>query len=106
MWKLLLHFLFNNCSEMDFSKELPIFENTSMEYNKNMIKFVGTTSLRFNLIHCDQVQLSTALFPTKIYHLHHGFAWKNLSPQNKIRVSKSLDSLILIKTVFLALFHL
>jgi hypothetical protein len=69
-----------------------------MEYDKNMFKFICTISFLFNSAHCRQLQFSIAFSSTKTYHVNYAFAGKNLSPQNGITVSKSLDSLILMKT--------
>jgi hypothetical protein len=71
-----------------------------MEYDKNMFKFICTISLWFNSSHCCQLQFSKVFFSTKIYHANYAFAGKNLSPQKGITISKSLDSLILMKTTF------
>jgi hypothetical protein len=71
-----------------------------IEYDKNMFKFICTISLWFNSGHCLQLQFNTASSSTKIYHVNLGFVVKKLSPKKGITVSKSLDSLILMKTVF------
>jgi hypothetical protein len=71
-----------------------------MEYDKNIFKFICTINLWFNSGHCHEVQFSKAFSSTRIYHINYGFARKNLSPKNGITVSKSLDSLILMKTLF------
>ena len=93
------HSLFYNTFRMHFSKTShPYLKIPSWKTRRTGLS--SEVLLVFDSIQF-VVQFSTASSSTKIYHVNHGFAGKNLSPQNWITVSKSLNSLILMKTMLL-----